>query len=127
MNKFLLILALLSISLSQQLESGNDVNMKTPPAAFQDGAYEYKNYAVTFENLYDYQEFEYLANWKVVGDSISKRGDWKTKMDELKLEGWEVSRAVPGEWNTTANFTIIYELQRLKKQDLNKPQKERKQ
>ena len=126
MNKFLLFLALFSFSFSQELKVEGNLNV-TDAVKFSDGAYEYKNYAVTFENLYDHQGFESLAKWKVVGDSIFTEGNWKTKMDKLKLVGWEVSRAIPGEWNSTNNFTIIYELQKPKKQDLNKPQQERKQ
>ena len=119
MNKFLLFLALFSFSFSQELKVEGNLNV-TGAVKFSDGAYEYKNYAVTFENLNN-RGFESLAKWKVVGDSISTEGNWKTKMDELKSEGWEVSRAVPEEWGSIKNFTIIYELQKPIEENSNKP------
>ena len=95
------------------------------PTAFQDGAYEYKNYAVTFNNLHN-QESEILVKWKIVGDSTSLEGNWKAKMEELKSEGWEVSRAVPGKWDSIKDFTLIYELKKLKVKDLTKAQEKSK-
>ena len=124
MNKILSILFIFTLAFSQELKVEGDLNV-TGAVKFSDGAYDYNNYIVTFENHHN-QEFESLAKWKVVGDSISTEGNWKTKMDELKLEGWEVSRAIPGEWNSTKNFTIIYELQKPIEKKINKPQKERK-
>ena len=105
MNKKLFLLALFSVVFIQELSE-----------KYKNEKYDYKNYVVTFENL-NTEHDKSTAIWKVEGDTISTKGNWFSHLVKLKSEGWEVSRAMPGEWKGIEKVTMIYYLEKLKSEE----------
>jgi len=103
-NKIILIIAIFSVAFSQELSE-----------KYKNEKYDYKNYVVTFEN-YANKEKQNIATWKVENDTASTKGNWFSHLVKLKVEGWEVSRAMPGKWKGTKEVTMVYYLEKLQKE-----------
>ena len=104
MNKSFLILAIFSVTFSQELSE-----------KYKNEKYDYKNYVVTFEN-FNSKDKQSIATWKVEDDTTSTKGNWFSHLVKLKAEGWEVSRAMPGKWKGTEEVTMVYYLEKLQKE-----------